>query len=130
LTSQKKLGIVQAFKTYGAKLANFRWAVSAIAGDGSLVVSCWDDHFRTVNKSLHYEDTLSRWSAENTPGSDLLKSHLEQAQRDSLGVRLVIAHGPAGPGKTASHFHVRPDLMGRVANFDGDRFVIAFKTAA
>jgi hypothetical protein len=130
LISQKKLGIVQAFKVYGAKLANFRWAVSAIAADGSLVVSCWETHFRTVNKSLQYEDTLSRWSADNTPGSDLMKTHLEQAQRESLGVRLVIAHWADGPARIASHFHVRPDLVGRVANFDGDRFVISFKTAA
>jgi hypothetical protein len=31
MVSNKKLGIVEAFKVYGAKLANSRWAVSAIA---------------------------------------------------------------------------------------------------
>ena len=41
--SQKKLGIVEAFKSYGAPLKNSRSAVSSIAPDGALVISCSGD---------------------------------------------------------------------------------------
>jgi len=36
-----ELGYVEAFARLGAKLANPQWAVSAMADDGALVVSCW-----------------------------------------------------------------------------------------
>jgi hypothetical protein len=58
------------------------------------------------------------------------KTHLEQAQRDELNVRLVIAHWSAGANSTAEYFHVRPDVVGRVTEFDGDRFVIEFRKVA
>lgn len=130
MTLQKKLGVVAAFEQYQAKLTNYRWAVSAIAADGSLVISCWETYFRTVNRTLKYEDALSRWDASNSAGSNLLKSHLEQAQRDGLKVRLVVAHWSEGANRVADYFHVRPDVVGRVAEFDGDRFVLEFRKAA
>ena len=130
MTLQKKLAVVAAFEQYQAKLTNYRWAVSAIAADGSLVISCWEKYFRTVNKALRYEDALSRWDPNNSAGSDLLKSHLEQAQRDGLKVRLVVAHWSEGANRVADYFHVRPDVVGRVKEFDGDRFVLEFRKAA
>ena len=127
MIANKKLGIVEAFKVYGATLANSRWAVSALAGDGALVVSCWETYFE---KGMRYVDTLSRWGDANRAGRDLLRSHIEQAQRDRLDVRLVIAHWAKGGNRTAEYFHVRPDLVGRVSEFDGDRFVMEFSKAA
>jgi hypothetical protein len=127
--SSQKLGIVEAFKHYKAKLNNSRWAVSAIAEDGALVVSCWETYFRASNKVLVYEDTLSRWGDANVAGRELLRNHLEKAQQQTLPVCLVIAHWSRGDHRTAEYLHIRPDLRGRVREFDGDRFVIAFAKA-
>lgn len=122
------------FAAYGAKLPNAQWAVSALAGDGSLVVSCWSLYFsRPDRHTLRYTDRLSRWSG-NEAGNRLLHSHLIQAYASSLPVRLVIATPTDGQvvhqGLDAScikkTFHVRPDLIGMVAEFDGDEFVIDF----
>jgi len=128
MTSQKKLGIAEAFKVYKAKLTNSRWAVSAIAEDGSVVISCWESYFKSARGVLKYEDALSRWEG-NAPGNDLLRSHLEQA-KTGLDVRLVIAHWSKGGTRIAEYFHVRPDVVGKVTDFDGDRFVIEFRKAA
>jgi hypothetical protein len=121
----KKLSIVAAFKIYGAKLAK-RWAVSAIASDGTLVVSCSETHF---HRGMRYVDALSNWGIDNPSGRELLRSHLDQAQREDKIVRLVIAHGPQNGIRAADYFHVRPDLVGRVTAFDGDGFTIEFNKA-
>lgn len=129
------LGFVEAFSKYGAQLANPMWAVSAIAKDGSLVISCWAHHFHAPEKGvLRYEDRLSRWSG-NSPGNDLLRSHLASAQKDRLLVRLVVATTEDTEAVDSGHdaskvrktFHVRNDVVGRIVEFDGDRFVIDFK---
>jgi hypothetical protein len=39
-----ELGLQQAFGRYKATLENPMWAVSALAPDGSLVMSCWTHH--------------------------------------------------------------------------------------
>jgi len=41
------LGFVEAFSKFGARLDNHMWAVSAIAKDGSLVISCWAHHMNS-----------------------------------------------------------------------------------
>jgi hypothetical protein len=82
---------------------------------------------------MRYEDRLSRF-AHNVAGTNLARGHLEQALREQLPVRVVIATSgdPAavdagGSGsEQANEFHVREDLAGRVVEFDGDRFVIEF----
>jgi hypothetical protein len=120
----------EAFRRYGATLLNNRWAMSAIANDGSLVVSCWKGHFKTVEGVMTYDDTLSSWGGTNAPGSNLLREHLTQAVRDHLPVRLVVAHpAPEGSSRIADHFHVRPDLVGRAVIFDGDHFIFEFVRA-
>ena len=130
MVSSNKLGRVDAFKHYGARLNNSRWAVFALAEDGALVISCWETYFRTSNKILVYEDALSRWGDGNIAGRDLLRDHVERAQREDIAVRLVVAHSPQDDRRTAKYFHIRPDLVGRVKEFDGDRFVIAFTKPA
>ena len=58
-----KLGLVEAFHRYRAKQANSHWAVTAIAEDGSLVVSCWQHLFRKASSEvMRYEDRLSRFA--------------------------------------------------------------------
>jgi hypothetical protein len=129
-----KLSFSEAFSRYGAKLRNMQWAVSAIAED-QLVVSCWQQYFGSAEDGvLPYEDRLSRWSG---PGNNLLREHLEQANREELPVRLVIARADqpeavdqgANAGTVKKTFSVREDLIGRVTEFDGDDFRIEFRRA-
>ena len=46
------LGFVEAFAKFGAKPINPMWAVSAIADDGALVISCWSHHCKSGGKAL------------------------------------------------------------------------------
>jgi len=131
----RELGFVEAFAKHGAKLVNPQWAVSAMAEDGALVVSCWGHLIKTPAKGVMvYEDHLSRWD-RNKAGSSLLRGHLEEAMRESLPVRLVIAtaEDPAlvdrgdDASKTKKTFHIPDGVEGRVIAFDGDKFVIEFR---
>lgn len=132
------LGFQQAFTKFGAKLLNPMWAVSAIAEDGSLVISCWEHLFRSGGKGvLLYEDNLSRWNENNSLGRQLLREHLQKAVSDRLNVRLVVARTVdtrvVDQGKDASKikksFHVRDELVGLISSFDGDNFVIEYRNA-
>lgn len=121
-----RLTYAKAFAQYGAKLRNVQWAVSAIA-DGHLVLSCWQFYFRRMT----YVDRLSRFGG---PGSNLLRTHLEQAVADDPPVRAVIAYTEdralidAGQdaSKVKKSFAVKPNWIGKVTAFDGDEFRIEF----
>ena len=130
------LNFTEAFAKYGAKLPNPQWAFSAIAEDGSLVLSCWR-HKITINEGVwRYSDCISRLR-QQTPGRNLLVGHLNQAHNEKLRVRIVIvATNEAGiaivdAGEHASKlkktFDVRVDYLGQVVLFDGDAYVIEFK---
>jgi hypothetical protein len=120
----------KAVSVYGAKMKNARWSVSAIATDGAIVISCWQMFF---SRGMIYTDSLSRWHG-NKLGNDELRTNIERAFRHELPVRLVIAHpeneadidGVWDASKVPKKFSVRPDLEGRVVEFDGDKFVIQF----
>jgi hypothetical protein len=124
------LSLRDAFARFGAKPSNRLRSLSAMAADGALVLNCSHAHFRHPSRGvLRYEDRLSRQS----PGSsdtELLGRHLTLARAGALPVRMVvtsraddkIAGGSAG-------CHVRPDLIGKVAEFDGDHFVVDFTRA-
>jgi hypothetical protein len=126
----------EAFAAYGAKLANPMWAFSAKALDGSILFSCWSHKFgRPHNGVVRYTDRLSRWSRINTAGKNLFVAHLSEAYDQRLTIRLIIAKTTApevvDSGEDASAipktFHVRPDLVGRVAEFDGDGYTFEFR---
>lgn len=129
------LGFVEAFAKFGAKPINPMWAVSAIAVDGALVISCWSHYCKPGGKGvLLYGDYLSRWGG-NELGCKLLKTHLEQAVAGSLPVRMVVAttsqteavdHG-YNASKVKKTFHIREEFVGRVLSFDGDNYVIEFR---
>jgi len=131
----KSLGFVEAFAKFGAKPDNQMWAVSAIAADGSLVLSCWAHYFRRGDAGvLLYGDRLSRWSG-NSLGNALLKGHLAKAVSEKLPVRMVVAstteteqvdHGHDA-SKVKKTFHIRDDLVGAVTLFDGDNYLIEFR---
>ena len=130
------MNFTEAFAKYGAKLANPQWAFSAIAEDGSLVLSCWQ-HKITIEKGVwRYSDCVSRLPRQ-TPGTNLMIKHLDKALKEKLRVRIVIVStNEAGilvvdKGEDASKlpktFDVREDYIGQVVSFDGDAYVIEFK---
>ncbi len=131
------LGFVEAFAKFGAKPVNPMWAVSAIAEDGALVLSCWAHICKPGGKGvLVYADSLSRWGG-NEMGANLLRTHLRQAITDDLPVRMVVAttaetelvDSGHDASKVKKTFHIRPEIVGRVVAFDGDNYVIEYRRA-
>lgn len=128
------LSFTDAFKFFGAKLANPQWAYSAIAEDGALVISCWSHMLKLNDSVLSYTDRLSRWKL-NSPGKNLLIEHLTRARDHALPVRLVVATTDEpdvvdrGDEASTIHktFHVKENVVGKVILFDGDNFTIEFR---
>jgi len=117
--------LVDAFAQFGAKPKNPVRGRSAIAGDGALVLSCSIPHFRRPGPGvLRYEEVLSRDSRDST-GTALLGEHLTLARDGQLPVRMVVI-AAAPEGKTRRNIYARPDLVGRLTEFDGDRFIVDF----
>lgn len=131
----KKLTLTGEFAKYSATLANPRWACSAIAKDGAMVLSGWK-HLLQLSPDglLRYKDTLSSWHG-NKKGNNLLGNHIKQAFDEQLPIRLVIASASEPKevisGEDASFvpktFLARVDLVGKVISFDNDTFVIDFE---
>jgi len=129
-----KLSLKAAFAKYDAELTNPRWACSAMAKDGSLVLSCWKHFMKPyVDGHKRYEDHLSRWPNAH-PGKSLLGQHLQQAFVNDLSVRLVVAalddpqswvSGEAS--NLPKTFSTDESLVGKVVKFDGDAFAIEFR---
>jgi len=75
---------------------------------------------------------LSRWKT-NTPGKQLLVEHLQLAVAKNLPVRMIVAtlEDPReqtieGAGALRKIFTFHTDMVGRVVEYDGDRFAIEF----
>jgi hypothetical protein len=124
------LTLVDAYAKLGATAVNRLHALSAIASDGSMVMSCTLPYFgRPARGVLRYEDRLSREAGE-TAGKTLLGQHLARARDESLPVRMVVVSEIAPPGgKATRNIHVRTDLVGKVTAFDGDHFIVDFTRA-
>jgi hypothetical protein len=127
-----KLGFAEAFATYGAKLRNVQWSVSAVAADGSLVVSLWEHHFKKPKDGdCVCHDRVSRWSGA---GNREFRANIKAAFENKQPVRVVITHTPdtgpiqagSGASKVRKTFSVRPDWIGTVEAFDGDYYAIRF----
>jgi len=124
------MGISAEFAKLGARLVNNQWAVSALTG-AELVASLWFHRLKSENGQLVYRDYLGRWSGH---GNRLFAQHLEVAKSDQRPVRLVVARTDdvalieaGGDGSKAKKtFKARPEWVGRVTDYDGDRFTIAF----
>lgn len=133
-----KLSITKAFALYGATLRNTLWAYSAIADDGSLIISCWDRYLtQRPDGVLRYDvNDFSRWSA-NPSGKRLLLKHLRDAFADELPVRMVLAVTDSPKAvvagvdarKVAKTFTVKEELVGKVVEFSEYRFIIDFRNA-
>jgi len=131
-----RLGLKDAFAKYGATLRNVQWSVSAWAPEGSLVLSLWAHHYRKgPDGSAEYCGSASRWSG---PGNQEFRENVAKAFREKSRVRLVISSteetGHVESGRDASKvtkdFHVREDLVGEVVEYDGDKYVIRFRSTS
>lgn len=123
-----------AFAKYNAKPTNVRWACSAKADDGSIVLSCWSHKFTSPAKGvLRYTDQLSSWRS-NLMGKNLLTAHLSEALALDLPVRLVVVtatdtasvDAEDDTSKIIKTFHVREDLVGSVVGLDDEKYVVDF----
>lgn len=129
------LSLTESFARYGATLKNPMWSVSAWTLQGELVVSQWAHHYRKgPENSAEYWGRTTRWEG---PGKNEFKANLERAKAQGSRVRLVIvstkevARVEAGEdaSKLKKEFDVRPELVGEVAELDGDDYVIRFRRA-
>ena len=130
------LGFKDAFARYGATLRNVQWSVSAWAPDGALVVSVWAHHYRPgPGGTAEYVDTAGRWSG---PGNREFRDNVAVAFAEKRPLRLVVAtttdtalvQSGVNASKSSKDFDVRPDLVGEVAEFDGERYVFRFARVA
>lgn len=117
--------LVDAFAKFGATPKNRLRGRSAIAGDGALVLSCSTLQFRRPGPGvLRYEDAVSR-DTKDRPSAALLGEHLVLAREGQLPVRMIVV-ADSGAGKPRYNIYARPDVIGRLVEFDGDHFVVDF----
>ena len=115
--------LIDAYARFGAKPKNRLRGCSAIADDGALVLSCSSGHFRHPGPGvLRYEDALSR-DTRDRPSSALLGEHLVLARDGQLPVRMIVI-AAASVGRP--RIYARPDVIGRLVEFDGDHFIVDF----
>ncbi|MGH8169975.1 MAG: hypothetical protein ACRETJ_05495 [Steroidobacteraceae bacterium] len=121
------LTLLDAFGRYGARPSNRVSSLSAMATDGAVVLNCLPAHFRHPTRGvLRYEAKLSLVEAE-TKDVGALGEHLTQARDSSLPVRMVVKTARSEASRIKGHsYHVRPDLLGKVVEFDGDHFIVDF----
>jgi hypothetical protein len=120
------LNLVDAFSRFGATPRNGARGLSAIAADGAVVLNCSQQHFGHPSRGvLRYEDRLSR-EEQDSKDVALLGQHLTLARDGALPVRMVVAFSSELRRGAARGYHVRPDLIGRVVQFDGDHFQVDF----
>ncbi|HEX4266885.1 MAG TPA: hypothetical protein VHY36_03290 [Steroidobacteraceae bacterium] len=120
------LTLIDAFGRFGAKPESRLRSLSAMAADGAMVLNCLPAHFgHPARGILRYETRLSAAQAESKVVMTL-SEHLTRARDGDLPVRMVVTFPKREKtGKGGGHY-VRPDLTGKVVEFDGDRFVIDF----
>lgn len=129
------LGLRDAFARFGATLRNVQWSVSAWTPDDSLVVSLWAHHHRRGPPgTLEFADSVSRWRG---PGNDEFRANIAKAYQTQAPVHLVIVRTDAperveageDASKIKKEFVPREDLVGRVVEWDGERYAIRFTKA-
>lgn len=120
------LNLVDAFSRFGATPRNGVRGLSAIATDGAVVLNCSQRHFAHPSRGvLRYEDRLSR-EARDSKDTTLLGQHLTLAIDGALPVRMVVEFSSELRRGASRGYHVRPDLIGKVVQFDGDHFMVDF----
>ena len=120
------LTLMDAFGRFGAKPASRLGSLSAMAADGAMVLNCLPAYFgHPARGVLRYEARLSAAQAESKIVTSL-SEHLMRAHDGGLPVRMVVNSPERQKSGRTGGYHVRPDLIGKVVEFDGDRFVVDF----
>lgn len=120
------LNLIDAFNRFGATPSNRIRGLSAIATDGAVVLNCSQQNFAHPSRGvLRYEDRLSR-EPQDSKDAALLGQHLTLARDGALPIRMVVAFLSDLKRGASRGYHVRPDLIGRVVQFDGDHFMVDF----
>jgi hypothetical protein len=121
-----KLTLIDAFGRFGAKPESRLSSLSAMAADGAMVLNCLPTHFgHPARGVLRYESSLSAAGADSKVVT-ALSEHLTRARDGALPVRMVVTFPEREKTGRGGGYHVRPDLTGKIVEFDGDRFVIDF----
>lgn len=120
------LTLIDAFSRFGAKPATRLGSLSAMAADGAMVLNCLPTHFgHPARGVLRYETRLSAAQAESKVITTL-SEHLTRARDGDLPVRMIVTFPTRERASRTGGHHVRPDLVGKIVEFDGDHFVIDF----
>ena len=120
------LTLIDAFRRFGAKPESRLSSLSAMAADGAMVLNCLPAHFgHPARGILRYETSLSAVGADSKVVT-ALSEHLTRARDASLPVRMIVTFPDGEKTGKGGSYHVRPDLTGKIVEFDGDRFVIDF----
>lgn len=129
------IGIAEAFRRLGAKLRNVQWSVSAFNGDGELVVSLWEHHRdKSLKGRLVFSDRFDRWGGA---GNNEFRKNILKAYNDGINIRLVIVasreteriQAGVDASKIKKSFRVRPELIGKVLEVNGESYSIEFEAA-
>jgi hypothetical protein len=117
--------LTSAFARFGAKPQHGSHGRSAIAEDGALVLSCSLRHFLHPRAGvLRYEDSVAPNSGHQSSAT-LLGEHLLLARDGQLPIRMIVI-AESSKGKPRYNIYARPDVIGRLIEFDGDHFVVDF----
>jgi hypothetical protein len=92
-----------------------------------MILACRTGLFRHPERGvLRYEDRLSR-DAERPAEMRSLREHLIQARDGNLPICMVVLTPRLETdGKVGQNIHVRADLVGKLFEFDGDRYIVDF----
>ena len=124
----ENLSLEVAYGRYGAQITNKQRSLSAVAADGSLVITCLSERFSRPGAGiLRYSAQLSQEAGVTSRVSELA-AQVKTAQDAGSDVRAVVITPPRGMVRRI--IHVRKDLVGKVVEFDGDTFVVDFTRPA
>jgi hypothetical protein len=123
----ENLSLEVAYGRYGAQITNKQRSLSAMAADGSLVLTCLSERFSRPGAGiLRYSGQLSQEGTSTRVAE--LGAHVLSARDSGASVRAVVITPPRGIVRRV--IHVRTDLVGKVIDFDGDSFVVDFTRPA
>lgn len=122
-----RLTLFDAFGRYGAKPGNRQKSLSAMARDGAMVLNCLPAYFCHPTRGvLRYEAKLSVVQATSEE-LGILGRHLTDARDNRLPVRMIVRSLTPETSRNKTHgYQIRPDLLGKVVEFDGDHFIVDF----
>jgi len=124
----ENLSLEVAYGRYGAQIVNKQRSLSAVAADGSLVLTCLSERFSRPGAGvLRYSAQLSQEAGVSSRVNELA-AQVKSAQDSGSDVRAVVITPPRGMVRRV--IHVRKDLVGKVVEFDGDNFVVDFTRPA